>query len=152
MEIKDIVAIIGAAISLFALLKGVFEYARQGKQKSAEYFLQMRDRMFEDDDFNAVYKALNQGDETEIKQLSLSQKETYLGFLEEIAILENSGIIKKNIAYYMFGYFAISCWRCNSFWSDIDRNDKYWAVFRDFAERMVSFEGEGGPLPRNVRL
>ncbi len=78
MSVTEFTTVIGICISLFALFKGVFEYIRQGKQKSAEFFLKMRDRIFDDDDFNKVQKALDQETESVIRQLSLAEKETYL--------------------------------------------------------------------------
>lgn len=149
---KDIAVIFGVVISLSALVKGVFEYSRQGTLKRAEYFLKMRDRIFSDDDFNEVQYALDYGSKEKVSELSLVQKETFLGFIEEVAVLENSKIINVDIAYYMFGHFAISCWESDQFWSDIDRNDEYWAVFKNFVERMLEYKHTNQIIPEKVKL
>ena len=152
MDIKEIAVIVGAVISLLALVKGVFEYARQGTQRRAEYFLKMRDRIFGDDDFNMVQFAIDDGSEEKISEISLAQKETFLSFIEEVAVLKNSKIINVDIAYYMFGYFAISCWNSDYFWSDIDRNDRYWTVFKKFAEQMIEYKQKNIMTPERVKL
>jgi hypothetical protein len=52
----------------------------------------------------------------------------------------NSGLIRKQVAHYMFGYYAIQCWENSYFWSDVNRDSTYWLVFQDFAEQMMSIE------------
>jgi hypothetical protein len=48
----------------------------------------------------------------------------------------NSGLIRAEVAHYMFGYFAIKAYDSQHFWEGEDKSDRYWALFRDFAERM----------------
>ena len=150
--IADIATGAGVLISLAALLKAVYEYSLQGKQKRAEYLFSMRDRCFANKDFNSIEKALSDENEEKIKTFSRQQKETYLGFIEEVAILETSGMISANAAYYMFGYYAKSCWHSDSFWSDIDRNDKYWSVFKKFAERVIAKENHDFVRPEKLQF
>jgi hypothetical protein len=45
----DIATIATAVIALLALVRGVFEYVRQGAQKRAEHFVAMRKRFKEND-------------------------------------------------------------------------------------------------------
>ena len=54
----------------------------------------------------------------------------------------NSGLIKKEVAYYMFGYFAMTCWDNEAFWSDpgIDRGSVYWSVLRNFVNQMKEID------------
>ncbi|BCD99846.1 hypothetical protein [Marinagarivorans cellulosilyticus] len=148
----DLATIAAVLISMVALFFAIREYIIQGKLKRADYFLHMRDRIFSDPDFNAVYASLSDEGGNSIDTLTLDQKETYLGFIEEIAVLENSKLINTQTAYYMFGYCAISCWRSDLFWRDVSREDKYWSLFKDFAERMCVFDTEREIVTKKVKL
>jgi len=64
----------------------------------------------------------------------------YVGFFEEVALMVNSGLIKIEVAHYMFGYYAIRCWDNDYFWSDVNRETPYWALFRDFVAKMKKIE------------
>lgn len=52
----------------------------------------------------------------------------------------NSGLVRKDVAHYMFGYYAIRCWESEHFWSEVNRKSIYWALFRDFVEKMKAIE------------
>jgi hypothetical protein len=49
-------------------------------------------------------------------------------------------LIRKNVAYYMFGYFALQCWRSNNFWHGINKDAYYWSFFIRFAGQMQRIE------------
>ena len=50
-DYKDVATIAGVVIALVTLAKGVYEYVRQGAQKRAEQFIEMRKRLKENDTF-----------------------------------------------------------------------------------------------------
>ena len=57
--------------------------------------------------------------------------------------MKNSGLVRKEVTYYMFGFYAIKCWDSENFWfSDplVDRNDPYWKVFRDFVKEAKDYD------------
>jgi hypothetical protein len=68
------------------------------------------------------------------------EKRDLLGFFEEIALMMNSGLIRNEVAHYMFGYYAIKCWESKYFWSTVYRESIYWSLFRDFVEQMKQIE------------
>lgn len=65
---------------------------------------------------------------------------TYLGFFQEIALVFNSGLVKQEVAHYMFGDYAVRCWENAYFWNGVNRDGPNWSLFRDFASRMEDAE------------
>jgi hypothetical protein len=85
-------------------------------------------------------------------QLSLAEKVNYVGFFEEIALLTNSSQVRKEVAHYMFGYYAIQCWRNEKFWTNMNRATAYWSLFRDFVEQMEGIQKDFKFKRRDLRL
>lgn len=75
-----------------------------------------------------------------LREYSPDEKRNFLGFFEEIALLSNSGLIRKEVAHYMFGYYAIRCWQSKNFWYNMERDSPYWFLFRKFAIDMQEIE------------
>ena len=50
----------------------------------------------------------------------------------------NSGLIKRELAHYMFGYYAVLCWKSDAFWSNVNRLSPYWSLFADFCSEMLA--------------
>lgn len=136
---KDLATIVGAVVAFVTLLKGVIEYTKQGAQKRAEHFIEMRKRLKENLTFKQIC-ALTEGNDEQLKKLQFSDKRDFLGFFEEVALMVNSGLIKKEVAHYMFGYYALRCWESDSFWMGVNRDSPYWALFKDFATQMKEVE------------
>jgi hypothetical protein len=133
---KTVAAIVGAAIALVTLAKAVVEYTEQGAQKRVDRFLEMRKRFKENQSFTDIC-ALLEHDQEELRNVAFHAKRDFLGFFEEIALLLNSGLIRPEVAQYMFGYYALKCWESEHFWVNVNRDGLYWSVFRDFAKRMA---------------
>ena len=128
--------IVGIIISLITLLLGIFEYKRQGSQKRAEYFNMMKNKLIENDALQNICTLLDTDDE-KLKDINFSNKKIFLSFFEEIAMMMNSKIISKEIVLYMFGYYAIKCWKSKYFWmNNIEKNGFYWLLFNEFASSM----------------
>jgi hypothetical protein len=138
-DIRDIATILGAVVALIALLKGIWEYAKQGAQKRAEHFLTMRERLKNNESFKHICNLL-ETDDPELLKVAFKEKRDFLGFFEEVAIAMNSGLIKPTVAHYMFGYYALRCWESRHFWSEVNRQSIYWIVFKDFVEHMEKIE------------
>lgn len=75
-----------------------------------------------------------------VGQISNDDKIQILGFFEEISILMNSGLIAKEVAYYMFGYYAMRCLACRSFIDGINLESPYWQEFVRFTQTMQEME------------
>jgi hypothetical protein len=150
-HVKDIATILGTFVAMITLIKAYIEYAKQNTQKRAEYFLGCRNRIFNDKDFNKVCEALDYKPET-VKLLSIAEKETFLGYMEETAFLMYSGLINTHTVHYMFGYYAILCWKNDDFWTKPKRDDPYWSVFKRFAEEMIVIDNEKTFIVNKVHL
>lgn len=135
MEPKDVAAIAGAIVALAALLKGVLEYELQGRQKRAEHFITMRQRFKGNETFRELCAMCEQDDE-KLRTVPFKDKRDILGFFEEVALMTNSGLLRPRVAQYMFGYYAMSCWRSVNFWNGVNKESLYWTLFRDFVARM----------------
>jgi hypothetical protein len=75
-----------------------------------------------------------------LSQIPLLERYYFLGYYEQIAIAVNSGLINKDIAHYMFGYFALRCWNSSNFWSGINKDSYYWSVFKNYVDTMQKLE------------
>jgi hypothetical protein len=99
----------------------------------------MRKKLKENDIFKNIC-ALIEIDDKEIVNISFADKRDFLGFFEEIAIMTNSKIIRKEVAHYMFAYYAIRCWESKYFWIDVNKNSIYWRLFKEFVMTMKKIE------------
>ena len=63
-----------------------------------------------------------------------------MGFFEDIAFLMNSGLIRKEVASYMFAGDAIKAWNDDLFWSNDSREHPYWSLLKDFVSEMKDYE------------
>jgi hypothetical protein len=52
----------------------------------------------------------------------------------------NSGLLRKEVAHYFFGWYAIKCWESKYFWENLVKEDPYWNLFRDFVLQMKEVE------------
>ena len=83
---------------------------------------------------------LIESDGSKLNEISFKDKRDYLGFFVEIIIMMNTGLSNKNIAVYMFGYYAKRCWDNKYFWNDVNRHSIYWSAFRSFVELVNNTE------------
>jgi hypothetical protein len=140
--LKDL-AIIGAGVmALTTFFSGVVEYARQNHTKRAEQFVLMRRRFLEDPLFREILNGLP-SDDPKLATFPIQDRRNFLGFLEEVALMVNSRIIRREIAHYMFGYYVLLADKSQNIWTDLDRESVYWTVFRNFATLMRKM----GPAP-----
>lgn len=137
---KTAAAVVAAAAALATLIKGTLEYVKQGAQKRTELLLQMRDRWRK---FTPICELLDhQGMKEHMEELRLlpyREKLDFVGLYEEIALMTESGLIRRPVAHYVFGYHAIKCSKCDVFWNDTDglnRDSPNWRLFHAFAKRM----------------
>ncbi len=132
------IAPIGVALAAFiTLLMGYAEYKEQGKQKKAEYFFELRKRFKENPIFNRIRNNITE------PPITVQEMMDYIGFFEELQIMINSSLLKKETAYYMFGVYAVRC-------VDSDNNIKFttyridddslsvFKVFFDDSEKWLS--------------
>lgn len=152
LEIIKTVATVGTAIiAAVTILKGYAEYKLSAVQKRVELFEKYHQKLKGNETFKRIIELL-EDDSTDIINVPRTDRYFYLGYFEEIALLVNSGILKPEIAHYMFAYYAKLCWTNDNFWHDINRNSIYWRVFREFVEQMIKLEEKNMTIPTNTRL
>ena len=121
------------------LIKGIYEYRKQGAQKRIELYLNVR-RKFDDNRTFSEIRQLLDDDDPKVADIPFKDRSDYAAYFEEIALLENTGVIKPDVAFYMFGWEAIQCWNSEPFWKDFPKEDRYWGLFRMFVKEMQSKE------------
>lgn len=83
----------------------------------------MRERFKNNKIFQKICNLLDTNDEG-LLEIKFEEKRDFLGFFEEVAIAMNSGLIKPQVAHYMFGFYAIKCWESGKFWDGNDVNNE----------------------------
>ena len=48
----------------------------------------------------------------------------------------NSGLLRPKVVYLMFGHYALLIDQCDAFWMGLERESRYWIVFRGFIQEM----------------
>lgn len=132
---KNWAIIAAGVVALTTFLTGVLEYVRQGHQHRAQNFVQMRRRFLETPEYRRILDQLAIDSPT-LKEESVQEKRNFVGFLEEVALMVNSRLIKREVAHYMFGYYVVLTSKSENFWHGLDRESQYWTVFREFAAEM----------------
>jgi hypothetical protein len=143
--ITAVVAVLTFAVGVGTFLKAILEYKRQNRAKRFEIFQGLNKR-FDEPEFLRLREMLDH-DSTALITTDYSLKHNFLGFFEEIAISVNSDVLDAQVAFYMFGYYAIKCWESENFWLGdrmIEKGSIYWSLFRAFARRMTKMETQLG--------
>ena len=83
---------------------------------------------------------LCENNDPKIKTISDNDRLMLLDIFEEVAIAMNSNLIRKEVVHYMFGYYVIKCWKCDSFWEDLYKNSSYWELFHKFVIQMEEMD------------
>jgi hypothetical protein len=137
--LKDISIIVAGVIAFFTLWQGLFQYSRQGHATRASQFIQMRRRFLEDAVFKDLLNLIAAGD-PRVSETPIQDRRNLVGFLEEVALMMNSGLLKPEVAHYMFGYYVLLIQECEPFWTGLDRSSEYWDVFHGFVQSMRKFD------------
>lgn len=133
--VNTIAIIIGTIIAICTMIKGIVEYHSSNKLKRMEFYENYRKKLKENESFKKIISCLDNKDE-KIRKIPRIERYYFLGFYEDIAILEKNNLIKLDLAYYMFGYYAIRCEENKYFWDWINKDSLYWKIFIEFAEKM----------------
>ena len=141
MDYTAYIAVITLAAAISATVVALTQYRLQAKVQRASFFYRMRRRFKESDQFENI-SALLETDHADLRTISFSDKRAYLGFLEEIALLMNSSIIKPEVVHYMFGNYVTKCWKSSNFWIceherlRIEKSRPYWALFANLVDQI----------------
>ena len=147
--IKNIILLLGSIVGLLALIKGVIEYSRNNAMKRAEYFATLHKQLNEVVVLSQICDYLDT-DSPDLANLGYAKKYQFLSFFETVALMVNTGLLKKELAQYMFSYYAIRCYESNNFWTEIDKDSPYWTLFRSFAREMKQIENNAMANPKRL--
>ena len=170
-EWKDVTAIVGTLVAvpgiLFAAYKTWREVQRSQEQRLAdfeqreraqelkrvEFTLIQHRRLFDDPTLFSVLRILD-GDPVELRDEEMwNRKRKFLTFFEEMVLLVNSGYIAKDVALYMFGYYAACAHRGENFRYGISYTLESWNLFMGFAEEAALYMvSEKARTVKNLRL
>jgi hypothetical protein len=137
--VKDLSIMLGGVVALTSLLSGVGEFMRQGRQRRSENLVHMRRRFLETPKFAHILELL-QTDSEELAGLPIQERRNFAAFFEEVALMVNSGMIRRDVAHYMFGYYTLLVSQSQTFWKGLHRDSAYWQLFNAFAEQMERME------------
>lgn len=151
IDVTQVGVLLGAIVALLTFAKGVWEFSRQNALRRAEHFRFLRSQLKDTPEFRTICEHLEE-DSPSLMSVSFGDKRDFLGLFEEVAISLNSGLIRPQIAHYMFGYYAIRCSESVHFWYDVNKRSPYWALFLDFAAKMKAVEERSPRSTRNYRF
>ena len=138
----DLAIIFGILGSLVTFFKGMIEYTKQGSEKRANRFFKLEHEFFSHESFKTIVNMLDT-DNPELAAISYEEKVTFLGFLEQIALLVNSTLLTIYVANYVYGYYVNKCAESKYFWTDdLDKDSPYWKLFFNFAEQVKGINPE----------
>lgn len=142
-EHKDLLTICSSftigLVGLLTLIKAILEFRLQGRQKRAELFDKFKSNIKTEQRIVHI-NSLIEDDDHSLRHIDYIDKYYYLGYYEQIAIAVNSGLIKRDVAHYMFGYYVLRCWESENFWGNINRDSPYWGVYKSFYFKMKKLE------------
>jgi hypothetical protein len=150
-EAKGWAVIIGTSVAAIGLLRGLYEYQMQNAQKRAESYLKLREKFKESTRFKGLFELLEH-DDPKLAGISYEIKQDFLGFYEDIAMFVNSGLLKRDVAHYMFSYYALKCANSKHFWEtrELEKDSQYWALFWQFVRQMQQADNELKANPAKV--
>jgi hypothetical protein len=131
----DFIQDVSIAVTAIGLVMGYLEYLRQGRQRRAEKYFEL---VREFGKFANILDLLRT-DSPKLKKLKHSQREEFLGFYEDLALMLHSGLIQEHLAFYAFGYWLDKAWNSKHFWQDPkNRENSYWFLLRQLHFRMTA--------------
>jgi hypothetical protein len=140
-DAPGITAIVGATVLIVTVFRAVYEYSKQNLLARFEKYTNLSKGWSEDKDIQEMIVLLDDDPQGKLINIHYSKKEAFVGFYEEIALMLESGLLKQQIAYYMFGYHTIRCYESKDFWTkEMDLESRYWTLFRRFAEQMKKID------------
>lgn len=99
----------------------------------------MREEFRKNKRFGKIFKALDGDiDAKSWGKITDDDATELASFLEEIAVLVQSGVLPSKLVSYFFGYYAIEIVDNTEFMKKIDPTgqEPYWQLLRRFAEMM----------------
>jgi hypothetical protein len=138
-----VTAIVGVIALIVTVIRAALEYSKQNLLARYEKYGELSKDWSDDKDIQEIIVLLEDDPHGKLAKIHFSKKEAFVGYYEEIALMVESGLLKRRIAYYMFGYHTILCYENKSFWTnDMELEGPYWSLFRRFAEQMKKIDSD----------
>ena len=133
-----------AIIATITFIFNVWEKNKENRLKRLETYLSFEKRLNEEKNFQKFLTLLEE-DNPDLAHEETLEKYKFLGFLEEISVAVDNRLMSKDLAFYMFGYYAIRANKSEHFNAlkndkKIDWNSIYWRVAKKFVSDMEKIE------------
>ncbi len=145
--IKDWSIVLAGAIALVTFVTGTLEYRRRGRYERAQNFVEIRRRFLDSQLFRENLHLLT-ADDPALAELPVQNRRSFIGYLEEVALMVESGLLDPGVASYTFGYYVRLVAESKNVWVGLDPESRYWEVFHRFATTMRQVESH--PSPRRL--
>ena len=136
---KDLFTVASTIIALSVFIKGVVEFVHSNAIRRYEKFHQMSVRFDDNAEIQKVCELLH-GANSAAGPLTKQQKEVFICFLEEIYFMMNSGIMKRDLALYTFGYYGKTALDSEPFWQGLNKNEPFYIHFLEFCRLAKSYQ------------
>ena len=138
--VVTLITLIGAGWKVWTELTALrTQRANDSLLKRTDFFLKQHRLLFDDPVLYEVLKHIDGDDGLLMKESMWDKKRKFLTFIEEISLLSSSNFINPPIAYYMFGYYAISAKNGKNFMVGINMDRIHWLAFYEFCEKAEKF-------------
>ncbi len=125
---KLLLQFLALTVGVIVLLKGLAEYKKKNKLDRVNIFLELRKRFKETENFSLIISYLDTLD-PKLEEVSKSDRLKFLGFLEEVALMNNSGFLDSKIMNQAFGYYVIkACEHPAMWWEGNNPDSEYWVL------------------------
>jgi hypothetical protein len=137
-------------VAVGTLVKAVVEFRLQNRLKRFEKYQQMNRFYTDDPTLTALRDALRTGGEV-LATYDVIEKYKFMAFYEDIAMMCQSGLMRMEVAAYLFGYDARQASNLPEFVANLGdiRSDQNWALFWSFCGRLdayvARFDRRDGP-------
>jgi hypothetical protein len=152
--VRNYAITVGVFISTLTFIFSARQQWVQNRIKRYEKYVELEKTFDEDETFVRLINLL-ENDDPELNKLKIEDKYQYLGFIEHVAIAVSNRIITEDVAFNMFGYYAIRAHDSANFakvgCDKIDFDSIYWRIFKQFVQRMKEVEADLTQNPKSKR-
>ena len=135
-------AIVAAVALFWAVCQAVYAFSKQNRLARFDKYSELSKGWSADKDIQRIKRLIEEDPKGELSNLSAAEKEEYVAVFDEIALMVESRIVRKEIAFYMFGYYVIHCCDNEEFWTGMDKDSHYWSLFFRFAKEMKRIDSD----------
>lgn len=136
------------------MIKGLIEYEDYKRRNRIQYLLDFGKKYTEDKMINEVIIFLENLEDNHLykqdcmdsnntyneEAISIHSIEMFMRFIEELELLIRGSAISESAALNLFGHYTTILDKYNMRWPNLDYNEKYWTVYRDFVSKAKRFD------------